>query len=159
MGTIMKPIRMLTTAAIIGWGALAFLAAPSLAASNQGATKAETPVQLAHMDQGQGGAGRGQPCPSGNMGPGYGMGHGSSGLGMMAPDLRELVVPIEDLSVEDVRHFLEHRLAMQGKKRLKVADVKEVDDEKIVAGISTVDGSLVRCLEVDRHTGKMQDFE
>jgi hypothetical protein len=159
MGTIMKPNRMLTAAAIIGWGALAFLAAPSFAASNQGTTEAETPVQLAHMGQGQGGTGRGQPCPSGNMGPGYGMGHGSGGLGRMASGLREPVVPIEDLSADDVRHFMEHRLAMQGNKRLKVADVKEVDDEKIVAGITTVDGSLVRCLEVDRHTGKMQDFE
>jgi hypothetical protein len=183
-GTIMKPIRMLTTTAIIGWGALAFLAAPSFAASNQGATKAHAPVQLAHMSQGQGGTGSGHPCPSGKMEPGYGMGHGSGGQGMMAPRYgmgpqmhqgmmgqgmmgqgkmapgsRDAVVPIEDLSADDVRHFLEHRLAMQGNKRLKVADVKEADDDKIVADITTVDGSLVERLEVDRHTGQMKQVE
>jgi hypothetical protein len=156
---IMKPIRMLTTAAIIGWGALAFLAAPSFAESNRGVTEAQAPVQLAHMGQGQGGAGSGHPCPSGNMGPGYGMGHGSSGQGMMAPGPREAVVPIEDLSAEDVRHFLEHRLAMQGNKRLKLADVKEAGDDKIVADITTLDGSLVERLEVDRHSGQMKQVE
>lgn len=191
----MKPIRILTTAAIVGWSAVAFLAAPSFAADSQGVSKAQAPIQLAHMGQGQGGQWSGQPCSSGKMGPGHGMdrgspgqgmmapgqgmgpqmggqgmmgqgkmgqgmmGQGMMGQGMMAPGLRGPVVQIEDLSADDVRHFLEHRLAMQGNKRLKLADVKEVDGDKIVADITTVDGSLVERLQVDRHTGQMKQVE
>ncbi len=33
------------------------------------------------------------------------------------------------------------------------------DDDKIVADITTADGSLVQRLEVDRHTGQMRDIE
>jgi hypothetical protein len=79
------------------------------------------------------------------MGPGYGMGQGM-GPGMMAP-LRE------DLSVADVRHMMEHRLAWNGNPHIKVGKVEESDDDTIVADIVTQDGSLVQKLEVDRHTG------
>jgi hypothetical protein len=87
------------------------------------------------------------------------MGQGMMGQGMMAPGSREAFVLIEDLSADDVRHFLEHRLAMQGNKRLKVAEVKEAGDDKIVADITTVDGSLVERLEIDRHSGQMKQVE
>ncbi len=33
------------------------------------------------------------------------------------------------------------------------------DDDKIFADITTADGSLFKRLEVDRHTGQMQDIE
>ena len=170
----MRQFRKSTAAAIVGLGALALLATPSFAAGDQSATKAGAPVQLAHMGQGQGGAQTGQPCSMGMMGqdmmgrdmmgPGM-MGPGTAGQGMMAPGvgkgpgLSSRVVPSMDLTADDVRHFFEHRLDMHGNKRLKVGEVKEADDDKIVADITTVDGSLVQRLEVDRHTGQMRDFE
>ena len=75
----MRQIRTSAAAAIIGLGALALLATPSFAASDQSATKAGAPVQLAHMGQGQGGAQTGQPCPMGMTGPGR-MAPGMSGI-------------------------------------------------------------------------------
>jgi hypothetical protein len=91
------------------------------------------------------GMGRGYGMMDQGMGPGYGMGQGM-GPGMMAP-LRE------DLSVADVRHMMEHRLAWNGNPHIKVGKVEESDDDTIVADIVTQDGSLVQKLEVDRHTG------
>ncbi len=190
----MKQILKSTAAALVGVGALALLAAPSFAASDQSATKAGAPVQLAHMGQAQGGSqGTGQPCSMGMMAPGAGgqgmmapgYGHGSGysmdrqrmmgPQGMMRPDmgaqskmglgfgkrpgLGSQVVPSKDLTADDVRHFLDHRLEMHGNKRLKVGEVKEADDDNIVAHITTVDGSLVERLEVDRHSGKMRHIE
>ena len=175
----MRQIRTSAAAAIVGLGALALLATPSFAASDQSATNAGAPVQLAHMGPGQGGQWRGQPCPMGmtspgRMAPGMGtqgmmgpgmMGPGTGGQGMMAPGfgkgpgLGSQVVPSKDLTANDVRHFLEHRLEMHGNKRLKVGEVKEADEDKIVADITTVDGSLVQRLEVDRHTGRTQHAE
>jgi len=91
------------------------------------------------------GMGRGYGMMDQGMGPGYGMGQGM-GPGMMAP-LRE------DLSVADVRHMMEHRLAWNGNPHIKAGKVEESDDDTIVADIVTQDGSLVQKLEVDRHTG------
>ncbi len=85
----------------------------------------------------------------GTMGPNSGMGMGFAGQ----------VVVSKDLTADDVSHFLEHRLEDQGNKRLTLGDVTEVDDEKITADITTVDGSLVQRLEIDRHSGKMQRVE
>lgn len=65
----MTQIRTSAAAAIVGWGALALLATPSFAASDQSATEAGAPGQVAHMGQGQGGQWKGQP-PHGMMGPG-----------------------------------------------------------------------------------------
>ncbi len=110
----------------------------------------------------------------GMMMPGYGMGyhmrwpqmHGwgmmpqnRMGRDRMMPDMRGPVMRFEDLSVDDVRHFLEHRLEMHGNKRLKIAEVREADDDKIVADITTLDGSLVERLEFDRHSGEMTYVE
>ena len=170
----MRQIRTSAAAAIVGWGVLALLATPSFAASDQSTTKARAPVQLAHMGQGHGGQWRGKPCPMGMTGPGMMtpgtggpgmMGPGTGGQGMMGPGygkgpgLDNQVVPSKDLTADDVRHFLEHRLEMHGNKRLKVGEVKEAVDDKIVADITTVDGSLVQRLEVDRHTGKEKHVE
>jgi hypothetical protein len=179
----MRQIRKSTAAAIVGLGALSVLATPSIAASDQSAAKAGLPVQVAHMGQGQGGQWTGQPCSMGMMAPGMGgqgmMGPGMMGMGRgygpgpgygMAPvmigpgygegkGLSSQVVPSKDLTTDDVRHFLDHRLEMHGNKRLKVSEVKEVDEDKIVVDITTVDGSLVQRFEVDRHTGQMRDIE
>ena len=93
------------------------------------------------------------------------MAPGSGGQGMMGPDvskgpgLGRQMVPSEDLTANEVRDFLENRLKMNGNLRLKVGEVKEADDNKIVADITTVDGSLVQRLEVDRLTGKMQHVQ
>lgn len=98
----------------------------------------------------------------GMMGPGTGymMGPGSGmSYGMMRPGSGGQVVPGTDLSADDVRHFLEHRLEWHGNKRVKLGDVKETDDSTIVAEIVTVDGSLVQRLKIDRHTGAMQQAE
>ena len=65
------------------------------------------------------------------------------------------VTPSHDLTAEDVRHFLEHRLEMHGNDRLKVGEVEEVDDDTITAEVVTVDDSLVERFEVDRHSGRM----
>lgn len=98
------------------------------------------------------------------MGPGT-MGPGIGGQGMMGPGfgrgagIGDRVVPVMDLTADDVRHFLQHRLEMEGNARLTLGEVKEADDDKIVAEITTVDGSLVQRFEVDRHTGQMQQVE
>ena len=100
----------------------------------------------------------------GMMGPGM-MAPGAGGQGMMGPGfgkgpgLDNQVVSSKDLTADDVRQYLEHRLEMHANKRLKVGEVKPADDDTIVADITTVDGSLVQRLEVDRHTGQMQHVE
>jgi hypothetical protein len=97
------------------------------------------------------------------MGSGMGgqsmMGSGMGSQGMMGPSFGNQVVLRKDLAADDVRHFLEHRLEMLGNKRLQVGEVKEADEDEIVADITTVDGSLVQRLKVDRHTGQMQHVE
>ncbi len=175
----MRQIRTSATAAIVGLAALALLATPSFAGGNHGAMNAGTPVQTTPMGQGQGDQWRGQPGTQGMTGPGMMapgmgtqgmmgpgmMGPGTGGQGMMGPGLGESpgldnqVVPSKDLTADDVRQFLEHRLEMHANKRLKVGEVKQADDDKIVADITTVDGSLVQRLKVDWHTGNMQQVE
>jgi hypothetical protein len=99
----------------------------------------------------------------GMMGPGM-MGQGMMGPGMMGPGMMgqgcgNRVVSNQDLSTDDVRHFFEHRLERQGNKRLTLGEVTEADDDTIVVDITTVDGSLVQRLEVDRHTGQMTQVD
>jgi hypothetical protein len=119
------------------------------------------------MTHGMGG--QGMMAPQGMMRPGMGpqgmMGSGMDNQDMMGsgfgkgPSLGHQVVPSRDLTTDDVRHFLEHRLEMHGNKRVQVGEVKEADEDKIVADITTVDGSLIQRLEVDRHTGMMKHVE
>jgi hypothetical protein len=92
----------------------------------------------------------------GMMGPGMmgqGMGPGMMGQGMGPGSMAALP---QDLSVENVRHMLEHQLAWQGNPNLKLGKVEEQDEDTIVAEIVTQDGSVVQRLHVDRHTGMMQ---
>ncbi len=115
------------------------------------------------------------------MGPGM-MGHGMMGQGMM-PMMQQMhrgmmdhgmwsgvyghgsaygksaTQPDKDLSADDVRARIERSLKWHGNERLKVGEVKELDDDTIVAEIVTLDDSLVDRLEVDRHTGSMHRTE
>jgi hypothetical protein len=99
----------------------------------------------------------------GMMGPGM-MGpemmrHGMMCPGMMGPGFGHRVVPQQHLSTDDVRHFFEHRLERHGNKRLTLGEVTQADDDTIMVDITTVDGSLVQRLEVDRHTGQMTQVD
>ena len=86
-------------------------------------------------------------------GPRHGMMRGPMGRGMMRGSMfGSRVTPLLNLSVDDVRSYLDWRLKQIGNKRLKVGEVK-VDNGTILADISTVDDSLVQRLKVDRHTG------
>lgn len=91
------------------------------------------------------GNGPGMMGPGQGYGPGYGMGPAAR------PDM--------DLSADDVRARLEWSLTWHGNKRLKVGEVKEADDDTIVADIVTQDNSLVQRFKVDRHTGFMRQAE
>jgi hypothetical protein len=114
--------------------------------------------------------GQGQMGPGmmgyGQMGPGqmgYGMmGYGQRGYGMgprAMVGLGNRVFPIHDITVDDVRHFLEHRVEAQGYSRLRVGKVEEKDEDTISAEIDTADGALVQKLDVDRHTGLMTEVK
>eukprot|EP00657_Telonema_sp_P-1_P002190 TRINITY_DN15183_c0_g1_i1.p2 TRINITY_DN15183_c0_g1~~TRINITY_DN15183_c0_g1_i1.p2 ORF type:complete len:131 (-),score=13.70 TRINITY_DN15183_c0_g1_i1:103-495(-) len=74
---------------------------------------------------------------------------GGSGYGQMQPLRR-------DLTTDEVKHMMEHRVAWAGNPNLKVGKITEKDADTIVAEIVTKDGSLVRKIDVDRHTGRMQ---
>lgn len=160
--------------AIVGAAGLVIFAGQGLAAGEHGPATTDEIVRLAHMSQGSG--------PHGQMAPGMlqgGMPHQGAprpemmhrrmqGEGMMGPgmkmrrgghDFAMPIRPVVHLSVEDVRHALEHRLEWRGNKRLKVGKVKATDDDTIVAEIMTLDDSLVELLKVDRHSGSVQHAE
>ena len=107
------------------------------------------------------------------MGPGM-MGHGMMSHGMMSGHmtgdrmgghhgvtghrfghrLGQRVTPAVHLTEADVRHYFEHRLERRGNTRLKVGEVKQKDDDTVVADIVTrKEGALIDRFEVDRHTG------
>ena len=65
----------------------------------------------------------------------------------------------EDYSADDVRGWLETMLKWHGNARLKIGEVKESDDDTILADIVTQDGSLVQRYKNDRHNGWMQPAE
>lgn len=74
---------------------------------------------------------------------------GGYGDGQMQPLRR-------DLTTDEVKHMMEHRVDWAGNPNLKVGKVTEKDADTIVAEIVTKDGSLVRKLNIDRHTGRME---
>ena len=91
------------------------------------------------------------------------MGQGMMGSGMMlggmGPGMAALfgsrVMPMMNLSVEDVRGYLSLQLERLNNKRLKVGDVS-ADGGTITADIVTVDNSLVQRLKVDQRTGTIE---
>lgn len=103
------------------------------------------------------GPGRGQgfgPCGGGQAGfsdgmPGPMMGGGWGGRGGWGGQNID-----RQLTADDVRAIVTGRLAMSGNKRLKVGQVQEKDADTVTAEIVTVDNSLVRRMEVNRHTGR-----
>ncbi len=93
-----------------------------------------------------GGHGMDRSMMQGHMMQGQKMHGGRGGHGMR-------VVPARHLTVDDTKHYFEHHLKNMGHKRLKVGEVKQLDEDSIVAEIVTLDGSLVQRFKVDRHTG------
>ena len=106
--------------------------------------------------------GSGMTCPCMMEG---GMRHGMMGSGMMRDGtgsgtgtlFGSRVVPTMNLSVDDVRDYLNSRLDRLHNKRLKLGDVK-TDDATITADVVTVDNSLVQRLKINRRTGEI-DYE
>lgn len=86
------------------------------------------------------------------MGPGMGPGMRPRMGGWLGLEGRR-VVPMVQLSTDDVRAFFERYLEALGNERLEVGEVVAVDDDTIAADVVTVDDSLVERFEVDRHTG------
>ena len=158
----MKLLRKTATTIVTGLGVLMFVASPGFAGGSHGAAN-DTMSQPAHMSQGRDGTLGRQYGPMEMMGPGMVgsnmMGNATvqPGMGMVQPCPYGTAQDVDkDLSADDVRLFLERSLAFHGNKRLMVGDVKEAGDDTIVADIVTVDDSLVQRLQVDRHTGRMQ---
>jgi hypothetical protein len=95
------------------------------------------------------GQGRGGMMGPGTMGPGVSQDGKASGMtGMFG----SRVMPMMNLSIEDVRGHLAAQLDRLNNRRLKVGDVK-ADTGTITAEVVTVDNSLVQQLKVDRRTG------
>ncbi len=106
----------------------------------------------------RGGMSGGMTCPMMNST----MMRGMTGQGMMGSGMGAVfgtrVTPIMNLSVDDVRGYLDMRLQRLNNKRLKVGNVS-ADGATITAEIVTVDNSLVQRLKVDRHTGAIEYVE
>lgn len=78
----------------------------------------------------------------------------------MAPGMGHFLA--RDLTVDDARHIMEHRLVAFGLPNLKVETVEETDDDTIdtiIVDVVTKDGVLVQRLSVDRHTGHAVPIE
>lgn len=112
------------------------------------------------MQRGSGGMGpgmmQGYHGRMGQMGPGMmqgGMMQG--GMGTAAEPFGTRVTPMMNLSVEDVRSYLDVQLERLNNKRLKVGEVK-ANDGTIIADIVTVDNSLVQRLKINRRTGAIE---
>ena len=74
---------------------------------------------------------------------------GGYGCGQMQPLRR-------DLTIDEVKHMMQHRIDWAENTNLKLGITTEESADTIVTEIVTKDGSLVRRIEVNRHTGRMQ---
>ena len=103
------------------------------------------------------GPGGGGPLGPGMMGGyGYGMGPGTMGPGMMGRGLRVQQVNL-NVTVADVKFYLERWIAFSGNPHIKVGDVTEKNVDTITADIVTTDkAALVKRYAIDRHTGLFQ---
>lgn len=131
---------LLTTVAALG---IVVLAAGAVMAHGQGR----------HFGYGNGfGPGMHAPMYGQMQGPGMMQGYGKGfGPGACQQGAQVLDTP---LTVDDVRAHIEQRLQWRGNDRLKVGEVKELDDKTIVAEIVTVDDSLVKKIQIDKATGR-----
>ena len=68
------------------------------------------------------------------------------------------VRPLMNLSVEDVRGYLDSQLERLNNKRLKVGSIN-AEDKIITAEVVTLDDSLVQRLKIDRRTGRIEYVE
>jgi hypothetical protein len=127
------------------------------------ATVGAAVAQSAQGGGGQAGSGMMQGG-AGQTGPGMMQG----GMGQMRPGMMKdcmgpraampfgaRVTPMMNLSVEDVRGYLDMQLERLNNKRLKLGDV-QADGNKVTADIVTVDNSLVQRLIIDRRTGAIE---
>lgn len=163
------------TGALAAFAAVLIMAPAAMAHGNFGPAGGQGQMMGQGQGYGHGGMmgyrhrgmmGPGQSCGmSGMMGPGM-MGSGMMGPGMMGPGGKMGhggmmghggAAPLaEDLSVDQVRHMMEHRVAMMQNPNLKIGEVTANDDDTITADVVTQDDSLVRRFMVDRHTGAMR---
>lgn len=97
--------------------------------------------------------GPGRHHGGGCMGGGFEDGMGPMGMGFGPGQAGGQQID-KQLSVDDVRAIIAGRLAMSGNKRLKVGQVTEKNADTITAEVVTVDNSLVRRMEINRHTGQ-----
>ena len=80
--------------------------------------------------------------------------------GRVGPRERGWPIPaMRDLSVDDVRGYVERQLEIIGNDRLKVGKVESKDDQSIIAEIVTVEGSLVQRVEVDPRHGWLREVD
>ncbi|PJK29036.1 hypothetical protein [Minwuia thermotolerans] len=125
---------------------------------NPGMMQGPCPMGGQGMMQGHGMMqGRGMMQGQGMMG-GHGM-MGGQGSGMMGSGMMGaagMAALRQDLTVDEVRHILGHHIEWQGNPNLKLGTVEETDEDTITAEIVTRDDSLVRRLEINRHTGQMR---
>jgi len=165
----MNPANMFTVLIVMS----AMAGAPGLALAQQpsgepdassGSTQMMGPGMGPGMGQGMGpgmGQGMGPGMGPGVMGPGH-MGPGMMGHGMMGPHGGMMganwgyIPPPINLSVADVKSYMERWVAATGNPRLQLGKVAEKDDDTITADIVTKDDSLVQEFEVNRHTGFFQ---
>ena len=91
----------------------------------------------------------------GGYGPGMMRGYGP---GVMEPGWNTTWRDL-NLSTDDVKKYLDRRIAWEGNPRLKVGDVKEKDADTIVADIVTKDNSLVQRFVVNRRNGFFRPAE
>jgi hypothetical protein len=91
----------------------------------------------------------------GMMGPGMMMGNGNwcGGCGYVGPGWNAQQLNL-NLSVADVKAYMERFLQYQGNARVKLGSVKEVDANTVTADVLTTEGAaLVARYVFDRHTG------
>jgi len=112
---------------------------------------------MGHGMMGGGRMGHGMMGRGGMMG---GMMHHGGGMqGGMQSWFGARVRPVMNLSVDDVRGYLDQQVDRLGNKRLKVGEVKTAEDGVITADIVTADNSLVQRLKVDRRSGDIEYVE
>ena len=58
-----------------------------------------------------------------------------------------------DLTADEVKHMMQHRLAWSGNQNVKLGNVSEKEGDVIEVEITDKDGKVVQKLKVDRHTG------
>lgn len=156
-------IRMVLLASVIACSAAMAAVETATAQAMQGhmgsgMTPGGAEQQPADHGMMQGDMGHGTMCPmmrSGMMQGGMtapGMmdsGMTRSGMGAL---FGSRVMPVMNLSVDDVRGYLASQLEHLNNKRLKIGNINS-GDGTVTADIVTVDNSLVQRLKVDRHTG------